>query len=80
MLCNMEVMVGGLLVVQTVNLWAWHSLQGVYTMIQDWAPMPPLESLQLLLPTYVLSISPICHSVSSLSLCPHYVTVSPICH
>jgi len=23
-------------------------------MIQEWAPMPPLESLQLLLPTYVL--------------------------
>ena len=38
-------------------------LRGIYTMIQEWAPMPPLESLQLLLPTYV------CLSVC-LSVCP----------
>jgi len=41
-------------------------LRGIYTMIQEWAPMPPLESLQLLLPTYVcLSV---CLSVQCFSV------------
>lgn len=39
-------------VIQTINIWSWSSLREIYTMIKEWAPMPPLESLQLLLPNY----------------------------
>jgi hypothetical protein len=38
---------------QTVDIWSWASLNEVYSMIREWAPMQPLESLQLLLPAFV---------------------------
>ena len=38
-------------IIQTVDSWSWFALRETYTMIREWASMPPLESLQLLLPT-----------------------------
>ncbi len=40
-------------VLQCVPRWDFLSLQETYTMIQDWAPLNPIQAVELLLPWYV---------------------------
>lgn len=39
-------------VLQSITSWAWYSLSETYTMIRDWKPVSPMQSLQLLLPRF----------------------------
>jgi len=37
-------------VLQAAHSWDWSNLAELYTMVKDWAPLTPLQALELLLP------------------------------
>lgn len=45
------------LVLASVPTWGFGFLEGIYTLIDIWAPLSPAQAIQLLLPMYVLDFN-----------------------